>query len=49
MAEQLYYELCDMDINDYSENYQSDIAFINQVITLYGLENARQILNAYFD
>ena len=49
MAEKIYQELCDMDFMDYTEDRESDIDFINQVINLYGVTDGREILKAYFE
>ena len=48
-ATQLYYEFCDMDLNDYAETYKNDIAFIQTLIDCYGVTDARQILKNYFE
>lgn len=44
MKEQLYYEFCDMDCMDYSEQYEADIAFIGALIEAIGTDGARAVL-----
>jgi len=48
-ATALYNEFSDMDRADYIETYESDILFINELIKLYGVNDARQILKNYFE
>lgn len=45
----LYKEFCDMDFMDYSETLESDLLFVQELITDYGLTDARKILKSYFE
>ena len=49
MANELYNEFLDMDAGDYAETKENDLNFINSLIELYGVNNARDILKAYFE
>lgn len=48
-AKKLYTEFCDFDYIDYTETYNSDLLFINELIKSYGVTDARKILKAYFE
>jgi hypothetical protein len=48
-AKKLYTEFCDFDYIDYSETYNSDLLFIQELIKDYGLTDARKILKSYFE
>ena len=44
MAVQIYEIVKDMDFEDYSENYNADIAFIQDMIDTFGAEETLSIL-----
>lgn len=48
-ATKLYYELIDLDFMDYADTLQNDLDFIKTFIDLYGYNDAKQILKAYFE
>ena len=44
MAEELYFEMVDMDFMDYAEDYERDIAFIGALVEAIGKDDARAVL-----
>ena len=48
-ALKLYAEFCDMDFWDHSETASQDLKFISELVKAYGIQDARQILTAYFE
>lgn len=48
-AQKFYNELIDLDFWDYTETYENDIMFIQSIINEYGVNDARKILQSYFE
>ena len=48
-ALKLYIEFCDLDYWDHAETASDDLKFIIELVNAYGIQDARQILKAYFE